>query len=336
MTKTAFITGITGQDGSYLTELLLEKGYNVHGLIRRSATASDQNISHLLGHERLNLHYGGLTDALSIYQVLKIARPDEIYNLAAQSDVKISFDTPVETADINALGTMRILEAMKQLDMMGTTKFYQASTSELYGAVKEIPQTETTPFHPRSPYGVSKLYAYWGLLNYKESYNLFGCNGILFNHESPRRGTNFVTRKITSQIGELMRGERTEIELGNIDSRRDWGHAKDYVRGMWQMMQHDTPDDYVLATGETRTIREFVESAFKHVDVNISWDGSGLQEVGIVGGRKTIKINPAYYRPAEVDLLIGCPTKAETVLGWEREFTFDQLVADMMQNDLTK
>ena len=336
MTKTAFITGITGQDGSYLAELLLEKGYNVHGLIRRSATASDQNISHLLGHERLNLHYGGLTDALSIYHVLKIARPDEIYNLAAQSDVKISFDTPVETADINALGTMRILEAMKQLDMMGTAKFYQASTSELYGAVKEIPQTETTPFHPRSPYGVSKLYAYWGLLNYKESYNLFGCNGILFNHESPRRGTNFVTRKITSQIGELIRGDRDVIELGNIDSRRDWGHAKDYVRGMWQMMQHDTPDDYVLATGETRTIREFVESAFRHVDVNITWDGSGLQEVGIVNGKKTIKVNPAYYRPAEVDLLIGCPKKAETVLGWEREFTFDQLVADMMQHDLTR
>jgi GDPmannose 4,6-dehydratase len=240
----------------------------------------------------------------------------------------------VETADINALGTMRILEAMKQLDMMQTTKFYQASTSELYGDVKEIPQTELTPFHPRSPYGVSKLYAFWALQNYKESYGLFGCNGILFNHESPRRGTNFVTRKITSQIAETIRGDRTGIQLGNLNARRDWGHAKDYVRGMWQMLQHDVNDDYVLATGETRTIRDFVDAAYAHLDTTVEWTGSGVDEVGIVKGKRVITINPAFYRPAEVALLLGSPNKAETVLGWKREFSFEQLVADMMQSDI--
>ena len=337
MTKTALITGITGQDGSYLTELLLEKGYLVHGLRRRSATDNTNNIKHLLSHNRLNLHWGDLTDTNTIENVLKLTRPDEIYNLAAQSHVAISFETPVDTANINALGVTRILESMRNLDMIETTKFYQASTSELYGEVKETPQTETTPFHPRSPYGVAKMYAYWIVKNYRESYGAFACNGILFNHESPRRGENFVTRKITRAISN-----DESLELGNLDAKRDWGHAKDYVEGMWRMLQQDTPDDYVLATGETRTVREFVEAAYKAINTEITWEGVGINEKGYIKDPATfepvlaVKVNPKFYRPAEVDLLIGDPSKAETVLGWKRQYSFDQLVEDMVKHDSLK
>lgn len=332
--KTALITGVTGQDGSYLSELLLQKEYVVHGIHRRSATDNKDNIKHLLGHPRFNLHYGDLTDASTLEGILKSTRPDEIYNLAAQSDVRISFDTPVQTSDINGLGVMRILESMRHLDMFGTSKLYQASTSELYGKVQEIPQTEKTPFYPRSPYGVSKLYAYWAIQNYIESYGLFGCNGILFNHESPRRGKNFVTRKITSQAVEIKYGLRSVIELGNLDSKRDWGHAKDYVHGMYLMLQQTKPDNYVLATGKTRTVREFVEIAFHHLHMNIEWEGSGINEVGLHNGVVVIKINPNFYRPTEVDLLLGNPEKAEKELNWKREYTFEKLVQDMIENDI--
>jgi len=331
--KTALIFGVTGQDGSYLAELLLEKGYMVHGIRRRAATDNTKNIQHILSHERLNLHYADLTDGAAILGVLKATRPDEIYNLAAQSHVRVSFDIPVQTCDINALGTMRILEGMRHLNMMETTRFYQASTSELYGEVKSVPQNENTPFHPRSPYGVSKLYAYWAVKNYKESYNLFGCNGILFNHESPRRGDDFVTKKITNHVARFPKNNNKPLELGNIDAKRDWGHAKDYVEGMWRMLQQDTCDDYVLATGETRTVRELVEIAFRHIDIGVSWEGSGTDEIGRDQcGKVIVKINPEFYRPAEVDLLIGDPTKAETVLGWKRQYDFAALVKDMMNN----
>lgn len=330
MGKVGLITGCTGQDGSFLTELLLDKGYIVHGIRRRSATENTENIKHLLGHERLNLHWGDLTDASAIEGILKLTRPDEIYNLAAQSHVRISFDIPVQTCDINALGTMRILEGMRHLNMFETTKFYQASTSELYGEVKAVPQNEETPFHPRSPYGVSKLYAFWAVRNYIESYNLFGCNGILFNHESPRRGDNFVTKKVTNAAVAIANGEQEFLELGNMDAKRDWGHAKDYVNGMWLMLQQEKCGDYVLATGETRTVRDFVEVAFSHVGMDITWEGEGVDEVGKHNGRTLVKVNPKYYRPAEVDLLIGDPSKAERELGWKREYDFSALVKDMM------
>ena len=336
--KTALITGCTGQDGSYLAELLLDKGYVVHGLRRRSATENTENIKHLLGHYNLNLHYGDLTDQATIYNILKIFRPDEIYNLAAQSHVRISFDTPVDTGDINGLGVTRILEAMRSLDMFNTSKIYQASTSELYGKIQEPKQNENTPFYPRSPYGVAKLYAYWIIKNYRESYGAFACNGILFNHESPRRGENFVTRKITSQIAEIVKGTRVYIELGNLDSYRDWGHAKDYVRGMWLMLQQDEPDDYVLATGEKHSVREFVEISFGKAGYKIEWHGEGINEIGKINcntpdEKTVVKINSEFYRPAEVDVLLGDPTKAETILGWKREYTFDDLVEEMFQHD---
>jgi GDPmannose 4,6-dehydratase len=336
MKKSALITGINGQDGSYLAELLLDKGYSVHGIIRRGALEKRHHLKNILNHPRLNLHNGSLTDTAALYQIIKIAQPDEVYNLAAQSHVKVSFENPVETCDINALGTLRILDILRQLDMIPHTKFYQASTSELYGKVHEIPQSEKTPFHPRSPYGVGKLFAYWSVENYKESYGLFGCNGILFNHESPRRGLEFVTRKITYQLSEVFRGERSHVELGNLNARRDWGHAKDYVYGMWQMLQHKEPDNYVLATGETRTIREFVESAVRHVNKTIIWEGNDVNEVGRIDGKVVVKVNPNFYRPAEVDLLIGDPKKAETVLKWHRNYSFDDLVSEMMENDLRK
>ena len=327
------ITGINGQDGSYLAELLLEKGYAVHGIIRRTATENTANIKHLLGHNQLNLHYGDLTDAASIHSIIKKCQPDEVYNLAAQSHVRVSFDVPVSTCDINGLGTMRILESLRTLGLITHTKFYQASTSELYGEVKAVPQNEDTPFHPRSPYGVSKLYAYWAVKNYKEAYNLFGCNGILFNHESPRRGDNFVTKKVTNAAVAIANGKQEYLELGNMDAKRDWGHAKDFVHGMWLMLQQDKPGDYVLATGETRSVRDFVEIAFKHVNIDISWEGEGVNEVGKdAQGLTLVKINPEFYRPAEVELLIGDPSKAEKVLGWKREFSFEDLVIDMMKN----
>lgn len=335
MTKTAFITGITGQDGSYLTELLLDKGYQVHGLVRRASTENTQNIGHLLGHERLVLHVGDLTDASAIEHILKVSRPDEIYNLAAQSHVRVSFDIPVQTCDINSLGPMRILEAMRNLNMIDHSKFYQASTSELYGLVKETPQNEDTPFHPRSPYGVSKLYAYWAVKNYRESYGLKGCNGILFNHESPRRGLNFVTRKITNGVCRMAKGEIDYLELGNLDALRDWGHAQDYVYGMWLMLQQDEPKDYVLATGEYHSVRDFVEISSKYIGWDITWEGAGVDEVGRdQTGQVRFKINPEFYRPAEVDLLLGDPTKAKKELGWERKHTFDSMVQDMIEHDL--
>ncbi len=336
MTKTALITGITGQDGSYLTELLLNKGYLVHGLRRRSSQDITDNIKHLLGNNKLNLHYGDLTDASSLFNILKMTRPDEVYNLAAQSHVRISFDTPIDTGDITGLGPARILEAMRQLNMFDHSKFYQASTSELYGLAQETPQTETTAFYPRSPYGIAKLYAYWFVKNYREAYDAFACNGILFNHESPRRGINFVTRKITTAVAAIHKGEQEFVSLGNIDSHRDWGHAKDYVEGMWLMLQEDKPDDYVLATGEKHTVREFIEIAFKYIDVDIEWEGKTEKEIGKDSKTGTIrvKIDPHFYRPTEVDLLLGNPIKAEKELKWKRKFSFDDLVKDMMEYDL--
>jgi len=336
MTKSALITGITGQDGSYLAELLLDKGYLVQGLRRRSSQDTTDNIKHLLGNDKLNLHYGDLTDASSLFNILKITRPDEVYNLAAQSDVRISFDTPIDTGDITGLGPARMLEAMRQLNMLDHSKFYQASTSELYGLAQETPQTETTAFHPRSPYGVAKIYAYWFVRNYREAYDAFACNGILFNHESPRRGINFVTRKITAGVAAIDKGYQESISLGNIDSYRDWGHAQDYVEGMWLMLQQDKPDDFVLATGEKHTVREFIEIAFKYIDVDIKWEGKKEKEVGkdAKTGKIRVKIDRQFYRPTEVDLLLGDPSKAEKELKWKRKFSFDALVKDMMDNDL--
>ncbi len=333
--KSALITGITGQDGSYLAELLLDKGYHVHGLVRRVSVPHYKNIEHILNHERLVLHYGDMSDAATISNIIKTTRPDEIYNLAAQSHVRISFDTPLYTGDVDGLGVTRILESLRSLNMINSTKFYQASTSELYGKVIETPQTETTPFYPRSPYGVAKQYGFWMVKNYRESYNLFGCNGILFNHESPRRGENFVTRKITKGVADIKKGKQDYIELGNIDAKRDWGHAKDYVYGMWLMLQQEKPDDYVLATGETHTVRELIEIAFKYIDMEIIWEGEGPNEIGYdQDGNIRIKINPQFYRPAEVDLLLGDPYKAETELQWKREYSFKTLVEEMVRRDI--
>jgi len=279
-TKTALITGVTGQDGSYLSELLLEKGYMVHGIQRRSSIPNIENIRHLIGHERFYLHYGDLLDSSGLYSIIKQTRPDEIYNLAAQSHVRISFDTPIYTGNVDGLGPARILEAMRNLNMFETTRFYQASTSELYGKVQENVQSETTPFYPRSPYAVAKLYAFWMLKNYREAYGAFACNGILFNHESPRRGIDFVTRKITKAVANISKGNQDYVELGNLNSKRDWGHAKDYVEAMHLMLQHDKPDDYVVATGKMHSVRDFVEIAFNYIDVSLTWSGSGVNEVG--------------------------------------------------------
>jgi len=336
--KKALVTGVTGQDGSYLTDLLLKTQYKVYGLVRRSSTPNKQNIDKFIDHPNFIPFYGDLTDINSIISVISDTQPDEIYNLGAQSDVRISFDTPVSTGDINALGVMRILEALQSLDVKNC-KFYQASTSELFGKVQETPQKETTPFYPRSPYGVAKLYAYWAVKNYREAYpDFFGCNGILFNHESPLRGENFVTRKITKYVANRHAHKHIRhdpLQLGNLDAKRDWGHARDYVRGMWQMMQQDKPDDYILATGETHSIREFVELAFNHVGEDIIWGGSGLNEKGYTSkGQCVVIINPDFYRPAEVELLLGDPTKAETVLKWERKYSFSNLIEDMMNNDI--
>ncbi len=321
MTKIALITGITGQDGSYLAELLLEKGYDVHGIIRRSSTFNTGRISHIFQglHEndkQLFLHYGDMSDASNISRLIEKIQPDEIYHLAAQSHVRVSFDIPEYTADVTGVGTLRLLDAIRDAGVK--TKFYQASSSEMFGLVQEVPQTEETPFYPRSPYGVAKLYGYWITRNYRESYDLFACNGILFNHESPRRGKTFVTRKITRGLARIKLGLDDILYMGNLDARRDWGYAKDYVEGMWLMLQQDTPDDYVLATNETHTVREFIELASKRLGFDIEWQGEGVEEVGI--DKKTgdiiIKIDPAYFRPAEVDLLIGDPAKAKKILGW--------------------
>ena len=330
--KNALITGITGQDGSYLSELLLEKGYNVYGIMRRKSVVDYGNVEHL--KDRINFIYADMTDLISLINAMRISQADEVYNLAAQSFVATSWEQPLATADINAMGVTNMLEAIRTVKP--EAHFYQASTSEMFGLVQEIPQTEKTPFYPRSPYGVAKLYGHWITKNYRESYNLFACSGILFNHESERRGKEFVTRKITDAVARIKLGVQDHIELGNMDSKRDWGHSKDYVKAMWLMLQQDKPDDFVIATNETRTVREFVETAFGHVGIEVEWQGSGVNEIGInkENGKTIVKINPKFFRPAEVDILIGDPEKADTALGWIREISFQELVERMVKNDL--
>ena len=336
MAKKALITGITGQDGSYLAEFLLDKGYEVHGITRRSSISNTGRIDHLIAKGSIKLHDGDLTDSSSLIRIIRMVEPDEIYNLAAQSHVQVSFDVPEYSGDVDALGVLRILEAVRMLDMTKKTRIYQASTSEMFGMVQETPQRETTPFYPRSPYGVAKLYGHWITKNYRESYNMFACSGILFNHESERRGIEFVTRKITNAAAKISLGLQDFVELGNLDAKRDWGHSKDYVRAMWLMLQQDAPDDYVIATNETRTVREFAETAFSYVGIDIEWQGTGTEEIGInkANGKTVVKINPDFYRPAEVDFLLGNPEKAERELGWKREISFAELVKGMVENDL--
>ena len=336
--KTALITGITGQDGSYLAELLLEKNYRVHGLIRRNSTSDGTDrINHLLKLPTITLHYGDMTDFACIAQLIKDIQPDEIYNLAAQSHVKVSFSNALYTADANGLGTLRILEAIKLLGLEKTTRFYQAATSEMFGEVQSIPQREDTPFYPRSPYGVAKLYAHWITKNYREAYGMFACSGILFNHESSRRGETFVTRKITKTLAEIRNGKRIiPLELGNLDAKRDWGHAKDYVEAMWLMLQQEEPEDFVIATGQQHTVREFVDAAFEYMGYSIEWVGEGLKEVAkdYGTGEVLVTINPEFYRPAEVDSLVGDCTKAKETLGWKHNYSFTQLVEEMCKYDL--
>lgn len=328
--KTALITGISGQDGSYLAELLLEKGYRVHGIIRRSSSINTRRLDHIYHDKNLKLHYGDITDSLSLTNIIQKTQPDEIYNLAAQSHVKVSFETPEYTAMTDALGTLKVLEAVRLLDLR-CVKIYQASTSELYGLVQETPQKETTPFYPRSPYGVAKLYGYWIIKNYRESYKMFACSGILFNHESPRRGFNFVTKKIVNGLYEIKRREEDVLYLGNLNAKRDWGHAKDYVEAMWLMLQRDTPKDYVIATGEQYSVREFVNKCAPKFGFDIEWQGEGLDEVGVdkTTGRTIIKVDPKYFRPAEVESLLGDSTLARNELGWKPKYTFDKLVEEM-------
>ena len=323
----ALITGITGQDGSYLAELLLEKGYEVHGIVRRSSLINTHRIDHI--YDKIQLHYGDLTDSGSIISLVQKIKPTEVYNLAAMSHVKVSFEIPEYTGEVDALGTLRLLEAIRLLDH--ECKFYQASTSELYGLVQEVPQKETTPFYPRSPYGCAKLYAYWITKNYREAYGIHASNGILFNHESPRRGETFVTRKVTRGLSRISTGMESELLLGNLDAKRDWGHAKDFVRGMWMITQHHTPDEFVLATGKMRSVREFVEEAATYFGLNIEWRGEGMEEVGYCKSlrRNIIKVHPKYYRPTEVEELLGDATKAKELLGWEPELSFTDLVEDM-------
>ena len=323
----ALITGITGQDGSYLAEFLLEKGYEVHGIVRRSSLINTHRIDHI--YDKIQLHYGDLTDSGSIISLVQKIKPTEVYNLAAMSHVKVSFEIPEYTGEVDALGTLRLLEAIRLLDH--ECKFYQASTSELYGLVQEVPQKETTPFYPRSPYGCAKLYAYWITKNYREAYGIHASNGILFNHESPRRGETFVTRKVTRGLSRISTGMESELLLGNLDAKRDWGHAKDFVRGMWMITQHHTPDEFVLATGKMRSVREFVEEAATYFGLNIEWRGEGMDEVGYCKSlrRNIIKVHPKYYRPTEVEELLGDATKAKELLGWEPELSFTDLVEDM-------
>lgn len=330
--KNALITGITGQDGSYLAELLLEKGYQVYGLMRRKSVVDYGNVDHI--KDKIHFIYADMTDLVSLINAMQISQADEIYNLAAQSFVATSWEQPLATADIDAFGVTKMLEAIRTVKP--SARFYQASTSEMFGMVQAIPQDETTPFYPRSPYGVAKLYGHWITKNYRESYGLYACSGILFNHESERRGLEFVTRKITDAVVRIKLGIQDHIELGNMDSKRDWGHSKDYVRAMWLMLQQDEPDDYVIATNETRTVREFVETAFHYVGIGIEWTGSGVEEIGKdkVTGKILVKVNPQFFRPAEVELLLGNATKAETKLGWKREISFAELVERMVKNDL--
>ncbi|MDA0345455.1 MAG: GDP-mannose 4,6-dehydratase [Proteobacteria bacterium] len=345
MKKVALITGITGQDGSYLAEFLIEKGYEVHGIIRRSSSFNTERIEHLYIDEliedlkskrKLQLHYGDMTDSSNLIRLVQTIKPAEIYNLAAQSHVKVSFDLPEYTAETDGIGTLRILEAIRICGLEKTCKIYQASTSELYGKVQQVPQSETTPFYPRSPYGVAKIYAYWITKNYREAYGMFAVNGILFNHESERRGETFVTRKISLAAARIAKGVQSKLYLGNLDAKRDWGYAKDYVKCMWLMLQHDKPEDFVIATGEQHTVREFVEKAFEVLDIRITWEGAGANEKGIDSktGKVIVEIDPKYYRPTEVETLLGDPTKAKIVLGWDpKETSFDRLVKLMVESD---
>ena len=346
MNKVALITGVTGQDGSFLAEFLIEKGYEVHGIIRRSSSFNTERIEHLYFEEwvrdmrrgrALNLHYGDMTDSSSLIRIIQQTQPDEIYNLAAQSHVKVSFDVPEYTAETDATGTLRLLEAVRILGLEKKTKIYQASTSELFGLVQEIPQRETTPFYPRSPYGVAKLYGFWITKNYRESYGMFAVNGILFNHESERRGETFVTRKITLAAARIAAGEQDKLYLGNLSALRDWGYARDYVECMWLMLQHDTPEDFVIATGEQHSVREFTERAFHEVGIDLRWEGEGVEERGIdiATGRILVEVDPKYFRPAEVETLLGDPTKAKELLGWNPSKTsFEELVRIMVRHDV--
>lgn len=341
MKKVAFITGITGQDGAYLAELLLKKDYIVHGLKRRSSSFNTGRIDHLYQDPHVNkrnfiLHHGDLTDSTNLIRIIQEIQPDEIYNLAAQSHVQVSFETPEYTANADGLGTLRILEAIRLLNMADKTKFYQASTSELYGMVQEVPQNEKTPFYPRSPYAVAKIYGYWITINYREAYNLYACNGILFNHESPVRGETFVTRKITRAVARISMGTQERVYLGNLDAKRDWGHASDFVEGMWRMLQQEEPEDFVLATGVTTTIREFTERAFAEVGITLEWSGNGVDETGrdAKSGNILVSIDPAYFRPTEVDLLIGDASKARDKLGWQPTCNLQQMIEEMIKADL--
>ncbi|MFT3951132.1 MAG: GDP-mannose 4,6-dehydratase [Oscillospiraceae bacterium] len=332
--KKALITGITGQDGSYLAELLLEKGYEVYGIMRRKSVVDYGNVEHI--KDRLHFIYADMTDLVSLITAMRISQADEVYNLAAQSFVATSWDTPVGTAEIDGIGVTNLLEAIRTVKP--DARFYQASTSEMFGLVQEIPQRETTPFYPRSPYGVAKLYGHWITKNYRESYDLFACSGILFNHESERRGLEFVTRKITDAAARIKLGVQEYVELGNMDAKRDWGHSADYVNAMWLMLQQETPDDYVIATGETRTVREFVELAFAAAGITVTWSGTGVDEIGTdaATGKVVVKISKQFFRPAEVELLLGCPEKAEKALGWQRSVSFAELVSRMVRHDLAR
>jgi GDPmannose 4,6-dehydratase len=341
-TKTALITGVTGQDGSYLAELLLRKGYEVHGVKRRASSLNSQRIDHLyvdphVPEAAFHLHYGDMTDSTNLLRVVQQTQPDEIYNLAAQSHVRVSFETPEYTANADALGTLRMLEAIRILGLTDKTRFYQASTSELFGKIAEAPQSETTAFYPRSPYGAAKLYGYWITVNYREAYGVYGCNGILFNHESERRGETFVSRKITRVVSRIAHGIESTLYLGNLDAKRDWGHAEEYVEGMWRMLQQPEPDDYVLATGKTHTVREFAEAAFARIGVELAWRSEGVDEEGVdtKTGEVRVRIDPRLYRPTEVDLLLGDPSKAREKLGWEAKVSFEMLVDRMMKHDLS-
>ena len=350
MGKTALITGITGQDGAYLAEFLLDKGYQVHGIKRRASLINTQRIDHLyedphIENAKLHLHYGDMTDASSLQRTIQAVQPDEIYNLAAQSHVAVSFEEPEYTAESDAVGTLRILECIRNLGMEKKTRFYQASTSEMFGKVRETPQTESTPFYPRSPYGAAKLYAHWITINYRESYDMFACNGILFNHESPQRGETFVTRKITRGLARIAHGLDHCVYLGNLDARRDWGHAKDFIEAQWLMLQQDQPDDFVIATGVQHSVRDFVNAAAMAMDFELAWEGQGEQEYArvsscdlvypwLVVGDVVVKVDPGYYRPAEVETLLGDASKAREVLGWEPKISFEQMVEEMVENDL--
>lgn len=339
--KKAFIIGVTGQDGSYLSEFLLDKGYEVHGLKRRSSSLNTARVDHIYQDQhddeelRFVLHYGDVTDSMNIVSLIKKIEPDEIYNLAAQSHVHVSFELPEYTAQVDALGVLRVLEGIRVNGLEKKTKFYQASTSELYGMVQEVPQSETTPFYPRSPYGAAKLYGYWITKNYREAYGMYACNGILFNHESPRRGETFVTRKITMAAAKIKKGLQETLYLGNLDAKRDWGHAKDYVEAMWLMLQQEEPEDFVIATGESHSVREFVVKAFGELGIEIEWQGEGVNEIGIdkATGKKVVAVDPRYFRPSEVEQLLGNPTKAHEKLGWKPKIKFEQLVNEMVASD---